>query len=44
VVNVHEKWPLIIDPDDLASRYLRYQRGPFLYHERPPDMEPESLR
>lgn len=44
VVNVQEKWPLIIDTADLASRFLRYQRGPFLYFERPTDMQPESLR
>jgi len=44
VVNVEERWPFIMDPEELAVRFLRYQQGPFLYLEKPSDMDKESLR
>ena len=44
VIYVEEKWPLVVDPTEQASRFLRYQRGSFLIGESARDMDPEHLR
>ena len=43
-VYTHERWPLIVDPDGDASRFLKYQRGSFLLGFNPSDMESTKLR
>ena len=40
----HEKWPLVVDPSGQASRFLKYQRGAFLFAHNPKDMSKENLR
>jgi ankyrin repeat protein len=32
---VHEKFPLLIDPSEQASRFLKYQMGSFIRHDDP---------
>jgi len=39
-----EKWPLILDLDGNASRFLKYQRGSYLLGFNPGDMEKSHLR
>ena len=41
---VDERWPLVLDPTEQASRFLRYQRGCFLLGESQQDMERDHLR
>ncbi|KAJ1444699.1 ankyrin repeat-containing domain protein [Pelagophyceae sp. CCMP2097] len=41
---LRERWPLVVDPREQASRFLRYQRGSFLIASSKRDMEPEHLR
>lgn len=41
---VDERWPLVLDPTEQASRFLRYQRGCFLLGESQSDMERDHLR
>ncbi|KAI9999012.1 hypothetical protein PInf_003691 [Phytophthora infestans] len=43
-VYVAEKFPLIVDPSDQATRFLKYQRGTMLMVANPTDMAPDSLR
>ena len=40
----HEKWPLIVDPSGQAARFLKYQRGAYLFAHNPKDMSKENLR
>jgi len=42
-VFVHEKFPLIIDPTEQASRFLKYQMGSFISYDDPIQMEMKNL-
>lgn len=42
-VFVHEKFPLIIDPTEQASRFLKYQMGSFISFDDPIQMEMKNL-
>lgn len=41
---MRDKWPLIVDPDGQAARFLRYQRGAFLLGNNRAEIEKEHLR
>ncbi len=43
-VNIKERWPVIIDRQEMARSFLRYQRGPFLYADQAADMDKNVLR
>jgi ankyrin repeat protein len=43
-VYINEKWPLIIDDQDCATRFLKYQPGNFLWAHSPNDVAKENLR
>ncbi|CAM9684160.1 unnamed protein product, partial [Hapterophycus canaliculatus] len=43
-IYVREKWPMIVDPEGQATRYLRYQRGALLLGDNRSDVEKENLR
>ena len=43
-VFAHGKWPLVIDPEGQARRFLQYQRGSVLFISSADDMSAESLR
>ena len=43
-VYINEKWPLIIDDQDCATRFLKYQPGNFLWAHSPKDVAKENLR
>lgn len=43
-IYVRDKWPLIVDPEGQAARFLRYQRGAFLLGDNRADVEKENLR
>ena len=40
---VHEKFPLIIDPSEQASRFLKYQMGSFIRYDDPEQCNPKYL-
>ncbi len=40
---VHEKFPLIIDPTEQASRFLKYQMGSFIRYDDPEQCNPKYL-
>ena len=42
-VFVHEKFPLIIDPTEQASRFLKYQMGSFINYDDPIQMDMKNL-
>jgi hypothetical protein len=42
-VYVHEKFPLVIDPTEQASRFLKYQTGAFLNFEDPTQSTKNAL-
>lgn len=41
---MREKWPLIVDPEGQATRYLRYQRGALLLGDNRAEVDKETLR
>ncbi|CAM9094400.1 unnamed protein product [Ectocarpus sp. 4 AP-2014] len=43
-IYVRDRWPVIIDPQGQATRYLRYQRGALLLGDNRADMEKDNLR
>ena len=43
-VYINEKWPLIVDDQDCATRFLKYQPGNFLWAHSPNDVAKENLR
>ena len=43
-IYVKEKWPCIIDKQELGRRFLRYQSGAFLYANDPEHMDKNRLR
>ncbi|CAM9139931.1 unnamed protein product [Scytosiphon promiscuus] len=43
-IYVREKWPVVVDPEGQAVRYLRYQRGALLLGDNSADVEKENLR
>ena len=43
-VYIHEKWPLVFDSEDCATRFLKYQPGNFLWAQNPSDVAKENLR
>lgn len=43
-IYVRDKWPLIIDPEGQATRFLRYQQGSLLLGDQREDMNKENLR
>lgn len=43
-IYVREKWPIVVDPEGHATRYLRYQRGAFLLGDNRADVDKENLR
>ena len=40
---VHEKFPLLIDPTEQASRFLKYQMGSFIRYDDPEQCNPKYL-
>jgi len=42
-VYIHEKFPLIIDPTEQASRFLKYQSGAFVNYDDPIQGQKSSL-
>ena len=42
-VFVHERFPLIIDPTEQASRFLKYQMGSFINYDDPIQMDMKNL-
>jgi hypothetical protein len=42
-VYIHEKFPLIIDPSEQASRFLKYQSGAFVNYDDPIQGQKKSL-
>ena len=42
-VYVEEKFPLLIDPTEQASRFLKYQMGSFIMYDDPQQCTPEYL-
>jgi hypothetical protein len=43
-VYLHERWPLVLDADGQATRYLQYQNGQVLHASSREDMAPERIR